>query len=325
MHMKNKAAVYRINGEKTGVLPTLGGRNLLREASADDLRVLLVLLEHGGAISDGDLADAVGCSVRRVHASVDYWMEGGILSEAEEAPAASPLRSASELSEATGEEVAEIITRRDLSALIDEAQALYGKVFNSSEIAVIAGLAEQLELEDGYILLLLSYCVKRGKRSLRYAEKTAFALFEEGVDSLSALEEHIRRRELAASGIGVLRRMFGIGERALTKREDDTFTRWLAEYGYSTDVIGIAYDITVNTSGKASVAYADKIVTKWYAAGCRSEAEVEALIEREKLSFVSKPPSKQPEKQKSTGNGSFDTDEFFMKALERSYGSKGDK
>ena len=119
--------------------------------------------------------------------------------------------------------------------------------------------------------------------------------------------------------------MFGIGERALTKREDDTFTRWLAEYGYSTDVIGIAYDITVNTSGKASVAYADKIVTKWYAAGCRSEAEVEALIEREKLSFVSKPPSKQPEKQKSTGNGSFDTDEFFMKALERSYGPKGDK
>ena len=322
--MKNKTKHYKIEGAKSSVVPSLGGKNLLREASADDLRVLLVLLETAGEVSDAELADLVGCSVGRVRASLDYWIEGKIVSEKEET-AKAPLRSASELTDAGGEEVAEIISRRDLSALIDEAQAIYGKVFNTSEIAVIAGLSEQLDLEDGYILLLLSYCISRGKRSLRYAEKTAFGLFEEGIDTLSLLEEHIRRRELAASGIGALRRMFGIGERALTRREEDTFTRWLAEYNYSPDVIGIAYDITVNTSGKASVAYADKILVKWYTAGCRSEAEVEAFIEREKQSFTSKTPLKKDEKKTPAGIGSFDTDEFFQRALERSYGPKGDK
>ena len=128
-----------------------------------------------------------------------------------------------------------------------------------------------------------------------------------------------------ATTLGALRRMFGIGERALTRREEDTFTRWLAEYNYSPDVIGIAYDITVNTSGKASVAYADKILVKWYTAGCRSEAEVEAFIEREKQSFTSKTPLKKDEKKTPAGIGSFDTDEFFQRALERSYGPKGDK
>lgn len=321
--MKNKTVYYEIEGERGGAIPALGGKNILREASGDDLRVLLVLLERGGRVSESELSDLVGCSARRVSASIDYWIEGKILKRIEDPHGAgAPLRSASELAETSGKEVAEIVSRRDLSALIDEAQAIYGKVFNTSEIAVIAGLSEQLELEDGYILLLLSYCIRRGKRSLRYAEKTAFSLFEEGIDSLPMLEEHIRRRELAASSIGSLRRMFGIGERALTKREEDAFTRWLAEWGFSVDSIGIAYDITVNTSGKASVSYADKILMKWYAAGCRTEEQIDAFLAREKESFKPKTPTKREEKPKADKIGSFDTDEFFQKALERSYAPK---
>lgn len=312
---------YRIKGEHRALIPSLAGRNALKEASADDLRVLLCLLELGED-ADGDrLADAVGCSRRRVSASLEYWEDAGIVERAEEKAAPSKrkaVRTAAELSPMTGEETASVVRKRDLSRLIDEAQMLYGKVFSTAEIGVIAGLSEQLELEDGYILVLLAFCIGKGKRSLRYAEKTAFSLYEEGIETLAALEEYISKKEAAASGIGRLRRMFGLGERALTKREDEIFTRWLTEYGYDTDILGIAYDITVNTSGKASVAYADKIVSKWYGAGCRTERDVEALIEKEKKSFT--PTARAVPKEEP--KGSFDTDEFFNRALERSYGKK---
>lgn len=318
---------YTVKGARSAAVPALAGRNVLKEASADDLRVLLCLIELEGRASDESLADAVGCSRGRVRAALEYWLDCGVIEE-EKAPEgkkkkARALRAASELSPMTGEETAEVVDRRDLSALIDEAQTLYGKVFNTAEISVVAGLSEQLELEDGYILVLLAWCLGKGKKSLRYAEKTAFSLYEEGVDSLAALEEYISKKEAAASGIGQLRRMFGIGERALTKREDETFTRWLTDYGYGVEILGIAYDITVNTSGKASVAYADKIVSKWYTAGCRSEADVEKLIERERQSFVAKSSPRGKPAQKEEPQGSFDTDEFFSRALERSYGKKG--
>ena len=319
---------YKIAGEKSATVPALAGRNVLKEASADDLRVLLCLIELEGKATDEELADAVGCSRGRVRASLEYWLDSGVIEEGRKKPdekkKKKALRAASELSPMTGEETADIVHRRDLSALIDEAEGLYGKVFNTAEISVIAGLSEQLELEDGYILVLLAWCLGKGKKSLRYAEKTAFSLYEEGVDSLAALEEYISKKEAAASGIGRLRRMFGIGERALTKREDETFTRWLTDYGYDTEILGIAYDITVNTSGKASIAYADKIVSKWYTAGCRSEGDVEKLIEREKQSFTATKvtPKKSPV-QTEESTGSFDTDEFFSRALERSYGKKG--
>ena len=315
---------FRILGDRSAAIPTLAGRNALKEASADDLRVLLCLIELGDGANEERLADAVGCSSRRVCSSLEYWEDAGIIAacneEKKQKSRKKALRAAAELAPMTGEETASVVQKRDLKKLIDEAQLLYGKVFSTSEIGVIAGLAEQLELEDGYILVLLAWCVGQGKKSLRYAEKTAFSLYEEGIETLAALEEHISRREAAASGIGRLRRMFGIGERALTKREDEIFTRWLTEYAYDVELLGIAYDITVNTSGKASVAYADKIVTKWHSAGCRTESDVEALIEREKKNAASYAPK---QKQKSEPMGSFDTDEFFNRALERSYGKKG--
>ena len=141
--MRAKRTVYEIKGEVTGAIPALGGKNLLREASGDDLRVLLVLLEKGGCVSDEELSDLVGCSVGRVRASLDYWIEGRVIIRSEsDAEKPAPLRSASELADASGKEVAEIVSRRNLAGLIDEAQAIYGKVFNTSEIGVIAGLSE---------------------------------------------------------------------------------------------------------------------------------------------------------------------------------------
>ncbi len=316
---------FGIKGDKRVKIPALAGRNALKEASADDLRVLLCLIELGEDASEDRLADAVGCSLRRVCSSLEYWEDAGIIERiCEKKDARSEkkaLRAAAELAPMTGRETASVVRKRDLSKLIDEAQMLYGKVFSTSELGVIAGLSEQLELEDGYILVLFAWCIGKGKKSLRYAEKTAFSLYEEGIDTLAALEDYISKKEAAASGIGQLRRMFGIGERALTKREDEIFTRWLTEYGYDTEILGIAYDITVNTSGKASVAYADKIVSKWYGAGCRTERDVEALIEREKKSFV--PAAKKAKEPENEPKGSFDTDEFFNRALERSYGKKG--
>lgn len=330
---KDKEKQYGFADAKTVQMPRLAGRNALREASADDLRVLLCLLEREGACRAEQLSDDAGCSAGRVAASLEYWEECGVLTkddgEAEmsktqdDGEKKKPLRRRSELSAMTGEETAEVIHRRKLQLLIDEAERLYGKVFSTAEIGVIAGLSEQLELEDAYILTLFSFCKRQGKLSLRYAEKTAFALFEEGIDTLGALEAHIERRERAKSGIWQMRRLFGLGERALTKREEECFIRWLSDFGYGEDIIGIAYDITVNTTGKASVAYVDKIISKWHAAACRSVRDVEAYIEREKSSISQK---KAAEKEKAADSrqkrGSFDTDEFFARALERSYGKK---
>lgn len=318
---KTAAPLKVVDGIR-GTVPRLAGKIALREASADDLRVLLVFLERGAE----NLSRDAGVSPARAEAALDYWRETGILSEGEGETEAQeekkrPLMPTAEVATMTAEETATIIKRRNLADMINDAQQICGRVFTPNETMIIAGLIEQYELEPAYVLMLISWYKKRGRVSLHYIERKAIALIQDGVETLAQLEEYISRCEIAASGIGHIRKLFGIGERALTKNEDKRFTCWLAIDKIPFEVIEIAYDLTVNQTGKASSAYADKLLKTWCEAGVADSVEkVEQFLEREKakraVSGKGKNPKHDPIPQ------TYDSGDFFARALERSYNKK---
>lgn len=318
---KTERAPLKVNDGIRGTVPRLAGKIALREASADDLRVLLVFLERGAE----HIARDAGVSPARADAALDYWREAGILSDGvgsepeDNEPKKKPLPASDELIPMTGKEGAEIIRRRNLSGAIDEAQRLLGKTFNTTELKTFAELVEQLQIEPAYILTLISWCKRRGKGTLYYVRGTAVSLVSEGIETLSQLEEFISKREAAESEIGQLRKMFGIGERALTKTEEKRFTQWLTEDKIPLEVIGIAYDMTVNKTGKVSLAYIDKLLKIWKDAGCAgSVEEVERFIERERAERGKNAnPSRGPKHDPIPST--YDSGDFFARALERSY------
>ena len=73
---KTAAPLKVVDGIR-GTVPRLAGKIALREASADDLRVLLAFLERGAE----HLSRDAGVSPARAEAALDYWREAGILSE----------------------------------------------------------------------------------------------------------------------------------------------------------------------------------------------------------------------------------------------------
>ena len=318
---KTERAPLKVNDGIRGTVPRLAGKIALREASADDLRVLLVFLERGAE----HVARDAGVSPARADAALDYWREAGILSDGTgietTEPKKAPLPAPDELIPMTGKETAEIIRRRNLSGAIDEAQRLLGKTFNTTELKTFAELVEQLEIEPAYVLTLISWCKRRGKGTLYYVRGTAVSLVSEGVATLSQLEDYISHREAAESEIGQLRKMFGIGERALTKTEEKRFAQWLIDDKLSVEVIGIAYDLTVEATGKVSLAYMDKILKKWKEAGCSgSVEEVERFIERERAERGKSANANPPRGPKHDAIPStYDSGDFFARAVERSY------
>ena len=321
------AAPLRVSDGIRGTVPRLAGKIALREASADDLRVLLAFLERGAE----HLSRDAGVSPARAEAALDYWREAGILTDGEEIaettediPEKRPLPASNELISMTGTEAAEIIRRRDLAGAIDEAQRLLGKTFNTTELKTFAKLVEQLQVEPAYILTLISWCKRRGRGTLYYVRGTAVSLVSEGVETLTQLEDYISHHEAAESEIGQLRKMFGIGERALTKTEEKRFAQWLIDDHLSVEVIGIAYDITVDNIGKVKWAYIDKILKKWKDAGCAGSAdEVERFLERERAERGRNQQEKTVRAPKHDAIPStYDSGDFFARAVERSYRKK---
>lgn len=323
--------IYRTDPEKLFALDAYA------QASREEIDALLAL----ALVGDG--GDFPGnCSWNP--AALAFWRGAGVteaISEdaplaaqtEESAPKKAPLRRANRLAELSTEELAPVLEESDFSTLADSVTQLLGRLLNSTEINILAGLRRELDLSCEYIVALVSLCVEEGKRSLRYVEGRAFGLCGEGIDTEEALSEYIARRRRFASTEWKLRKLYGIGERALSKTESGCFYRWSAEWGFDIDTIGLAYDITVDSTKKADVRYTDKILAGWHERGVTSVADAEALLATErderaaarmKSAAADAKPSRRRSAAPSPALSSFDTDEMFERALRRSYSDKKD-
>ena len=233
------------------------------------------------------------------------------------------LRAADALPHYNSAELADLLeSRKEAAEYLKECQEIWGRMFNIHDHNIILGLTDYLGLEWDYVLTLLAFCVKeqdkRGiKRSIRYVETRAFTFYDEGVADLPSLQEKIRRIEQMEEVEGSLRRMFGMGERALTPTEKKKFSAWLYEYKFGLDIITRAFEVTVDTKGSPNLKYMDAVLSNWNRDGLRTLEAIEAAEEK----FRAGKKGKNPE---GSDEGSFNTDDFFAAAVRRSFGDDFD-
>lgn len=331
--------IWKLN-QKDGAFPALGGTSALLDASPEELRVLLCLCELGEA-EPAALASAAGCSRARVGAALRYWQEVGAACEGEadeEKPIVPPVHE--ESAEARAAEVAESISREDAAAFIDTCQQTVGRIFTVRELNILSTLIEEMPFSREYLLTLISYVKTKTKKfSFHYLEKVAHTMLERECVTVEALQEYLAAVERFSSAEWQLRRLLGIGERRLGSREEAYFLRWTGDFAYGVEIIGIAYDITVNQTGKASLPYMDKLLTRFHEAGARTEREVEELLDRERAEHATKKTAAKVTKGNkkntefsttasesdptATQGSSFSGTDYLAAALRRSYGDDG--
>ncbi|MBQ7173577.1 MAG: DnaD domain protein [Clostridia bacterium] len=294
----------------------------LSDATLTELRVL-VALAADLSLSENtkELAKAASCREKEAKAAIERWKEAGILRETDEKAApkkpAKHLRRADEIPLYSTSELADLLEKREsVRALVGEAQSILGKLFTPSETNLVIGLVDYLGLSEEAALLTLAHCKKIGKTNLRAIEKYAISLCDRGITDPAALEEEFLREEALHSFEGELRSLFGMGARALSSKEEKFFKAW-TDYGYELGVVKKAYEITVNSTGDASIPYTNAILETWHAAGLSTAEEIDRY-----LAESSEKKTKGKSKTGPTLGNSFDTDEFFEAALRRSFAAK---
>lgn len=321
---------YRIlYGDGVGVFPK-SALEVIKRASGDDLKVLLCLCSCEGNADEKKLAKLTGCKSENIRDALSFWRGAGVIEasdgkteepeseksapenepepQKEEKQTKKKLQRSEELPNYTSAELSDILEQRsDTATLINECQNILGKVFNVHEINVLIGLVDYLGLDCEYIMILLTYCVSLGKKTLHYAEKMAFALYDAGICTSAELSEELRRREVAASVEGRIRTLFGIGERAFTTKEKKLISAWVGEMGYPIEIIEKAYEVTADATGNASIPYANSVLERWNKEGLRTLEDIEA-------SYI------KSDEAKKQSDGSFDTDDFFEAAIKRALG-----
>ncbi len=212
-------------------------------------------------------------------------------------------------------------------SILDEAQQTYGKVFNNVEHNYIIAMREHLALDGEYILMLLEYFKREGK-PLCYAVRVADTLVKRGICDPEALEQYLKHRDAFKGSEGRYRELFGIGTRALTAHEERYFTSWSEQMQMPFELVTVAFERTVEKKGTPQKSYINGILKSWHSQGIRSEEqlyEYESKQRDKKASLSASGKKSEGAFSGKTGESTFDIDDFFAAALERTYSQDGKK
>ncbi|MBQ4137460.1 MAG: DnaD domain protein, partial [Clostridia bacterium] len=218
-----------INKKDQMFLPQKELSRALDGASEEDLKVLLMLcaLTEDGSFDTDEckqaITDTVGVSETEYESALAYWRGARVLKakkgqkakaqdneKKEDTEKARKSLLEDKLPDYTEEELAfKIEKTKNLKETIDECQQIFGKIFTPSDVSVIVGMADRLGFTGEYITMLAAYCSGIGKKSLRYVEKTAFSLFDEGIDSVETLSEYIKKKESMHEALPKIKKMVG--------------------------------------------------------------------------------------------------------------------
>ena len=305
------------------------------EASAEELRVLLALIERDGEPCKAeDVARLAKTSKARASSALVFWHEAGVIRDAESKTTITEEFEerivSGKILEADSESVAKSIRNASLAGMIAECSALMKRAaLSSAEVKSITALYEQYSLSEEYIVMLAAYLAEGGRLTVTKLVNKAIKLSEREIDTPKALESYIVERENESEAEREFRKLFGIFGRAPSKTEKECFKKWSKDYGYFTDIVGEAYDIAVTSATRGHLKYADKLLTRWYESGCRTLSECKARYtadeaeKKDKKAEAANAKTGAPQKkQEQKRYGNFDPKEAFMKALERSYGKK---
>lgn len=319
----------------------------IKLAGGNSLKLLLFLLRHGGeTFSDEELKSALGFrEVGELEDAALFWVQRGVIrydtektvgdtdafspasvkpknivsaqltldETAPENPAdtrtASSVRKISPDSGiyvSGGEIAGRINSDPEIEALFDEAQKLYGRALRPRESQTVIALVDHFGIPAMAAAMLLKYCFKIGKTTPSYINTVAKSWSDDEINTIELADARISAMEKQNSVEEALREAMELKSK-LTPEQRRFIAVWTDDWGFNTEMIMLAYDITVNSTGKASFAYANKILENWNNAGIKTRADAEQQ----------NTARRQKNTEPSTANSSFDMDDVMSQIKKR--------
>ncbi len=307
---------------------------------------LMKLVQENGPVSMEDLEDKLGVTSKYILSALRYWEKRKLLSvgtgedgslehieflevpsaaagkkKDREAPAAKE-QAAAAAKETAAASQTRVPVRRTYSAdektsfLGDEGfcaskfitESYFGRPLGPTQLESLIYIYDQLHFDQDMIDCLIEHCASRGKFSMRYAEATAIAWKEQGIESAAQARASI---QMFSSLYGEVAKAFGINRRGLVPKERQYIDKWVNQYGFDREMIVEACAKTIRQTNNGSFEYADAILVNWHKEGISTVVQARSADKQRQA-------QRQPKtSQKGHGGPGFSQRSYDMDDLER--------
>ena len=301
----------------------------LKLATESQLKVLLYILRLGSDnITAEDISKAVGVHISEVENALSFWDDRGLVStdtqeqnikintnnEVEDASVISAQNDdapkkvtlTSRLQRPDISFVASrLSTDKELTDLMNDIEFALGKFLSAGDKATVVMIKETLGLPCEVIILLVNYCVSRGKGNMRAIERMAANWSDRGIFTMEQADQMISHLDMSNNAWQKVSKIFGIKNIGLpTDAQLSYADTWCNEWKFSDEMLLEAYTRCVNSKGEYSIRYINGILKKWYA---------DKIFNLDDLMISDS--KKKSKKKSSDRNASYDIETFESKSL----------
>lgn len=280
---------YRINwesGDGVFAVPDAVADKGLKLASGKALKVILYLLKEKHLPDD---PSQIGVTAEDMEDALSFWEQLGIIvkSDPETAPPEKNVPAAQKETvrviapppapkvNPVADKASKALLPREISERIEQSEEI-AFLFKSAEESLkrvltfddqrtILWFYDHLGMSVDIITMLIAFCCTTGRTSMAKIERTAEAWAEKNISTHEQAENEILLMQKAFSFEGRVSSRLGLQSK-LTASQKKYIDDWALK-DISADLVELAYDKTVDSIGKPSFNYMNKILLKWYENG----------------------------------------------------------
>ena len=274
----------------------------LKLASPDAVRVLLFVLRNSDKeIVPEDIAEFFKMDTYDVCDCLDYWVSTGVIGSEQKKEAVKEEKSVKTVRAKAIKPTRAEIARRGAESekvrfLLSEAQMKFARPLSENESATLLWLLDDAGVDVSLILMAAQFSAQKGKCNIREIEKTCLDWADNSVTTIAEAEERIALLNRQETAWRMLTAVCGIEKRNPSTKERQTCDLFVNEWGFSREMIKAAFDVCVDATGKFSLRYMKKVLSKWHKEGFKTVEQTKGA-------------AKQPKKSTAT----YDMDAFLKK------------
>ena len=242
------------------------------QARGEFIKIYLLMLKHDISgelgVSSSILASSLNLLESDIMNALNYWNDQGVIKFTQidkmgnfnvefvdliQEPTTS--RKQVDLLEALGS-----TTTKDM---LKDIEMLLARPLSPNEMSIYLNWQREFGFSSELILILMEYCISKGKSDSRYIEKVALSWHDLKITTIEQAQNLITKTEDKWINIRKILTYLGINNTDIMKPQQDLIEKWLLIYKFSNEIILKACDICSERLNRADFKYIDGILTNW--------------------------------------------------------------
>ncbi|MBN7577240.1 DnaD domain protein [Clostridium beijerinckii] len=147
--------------------------------------------------------------------------------------------------------------------MLKDIETLLARPLSPNEMSLYLNWQKEFGFSSELILILMEYCISKGKSDSRYIEKVAIAWHDQKIATIEQAQNLIKKAEDKWINIRKILTYLGINNTDIMKPQQDLIEKWLLIYKYSNEIIFKACDVCFERLNRADFKYIDGILSNW--------------------------------------------------------------